>query len=194
MKTIHAIQITDDAIFVDGSRLTTTGSGSEMLTAIYKERIGSYPKYYKMDLLCRLGFVASELLLNAEGCRSFDDQGHLVQGDLREDRAILLFNQHGTAATDEHYQQTIDDADDYFPSPSIFVYTLPNILAGEIAIRNRYCGETNFCVLPRKDWQLMEYAVEDAFQDEMTESAVVGWVDCDEEGHLDAELKIIVKE
>ena len=36
------------------------------LTDIYKSQIGGYPKFYKMDPLARLGFVASELLLDKE--------------------------------------------------------------------------------------------------------------------------------
>ena len=42
------------------------------------------------------------------------------------------------------FQETIQHADSYYPSPALFVYTLPNIVTGEIAIRNKYYGETSF--------------------------------------------------
>ena len=96
------------------------------------------PKFYKMDPLCRLGFVASELLLQAEGDR---------RDTPRDDRAIILFNRSSSIQADEAYQASIQDAEDYFPSPAAFVYTLPNIVTGEIAIRNHYQGETSFYIL-----------------------------------------------
>src|SRR3712207_7060242 len=49
------------------------------------------------------------------------------------------------------YEQTICHRAQFFPSPSVFVYTLPNIVTGEIAIRNHYHGETHFFVIPRSE-------------------------------------------
>ena len=64
-----------------------------------------------------------------------------------------------------------------FPSPSLFVYTLPNIITGEIAIRNKFEGETSAYVLERFEPETFVSLVEQAFQDAVTESAVCGWVD-----------------
>ena len=90
-----------------------------------------------MDPLCRLGFVTSELLLDGEAERFTP----------REDRAVVLFTRSGSFASDSRYQQTIADPADYYPSPAVFVYTLANIVTGEIAIRNRYLGETSCYLL-----------------------------------------------
>ena len=107
------------------------------MTAIYKQYIDDYPKFYKMDSLSRLGFVATELLLNAEGQRK----------DIpTEDRAVILFNRSSSIMADKKYLVSIKDPEDYFPSPSVFVYTLPNIVTGEIAMRNLYHGETSFYI------------------------------------------------
>ena len=64
--TTHLINITTDSIVVDDNRLQTEGYGKAMLTDAYKRYIGDYPKYYKMDILARLGFIASELLVKRD--------------------------------------------------------------------------------------------------------------------------------
>ena len=104
------------------------------LTEIYKQQIGNYPKFYKMDKLSQLGFIASELLLKQESPRK----------EQCADRAVVLFNHSSSVLVDREYAKSIAVGDDYFPSPSLFVYTLPNIVCGEIAVRNGYHAETSF--------------------------------------------------
>ena len=58
------------------------------------------------------------------------------------------------------------------------MYTLPNIITGEIAIRNKYEGETSAYVLERFAPETFVALVEQAFQDTVTASALCGWVDC----------------
>jgi len=41
----------------------TPADAPEGLTALYKQMVGDYPKFYKMDPLCKLGFLATEALL-----------------------------------------------------------------------------------------------------------------------------------
>lgn len=191
MKAIHHVLITPKQILLDGEAVSIEGEGAEMLRNVYKERIGDYPKYYKMDGLCRLGFVASELLLQAEGERLFDEKGRVQPSDARDDRAVILFNRSSSLCDDVAYQATIANPDDYYPSPGIFVYTLPNILTGEIAIRNGYHGETCFYVLPDKDEAEMEAVIRESFLDETTRSALCGWVDCEDDDTFEADLYLM---
>ena len=147
------------------------------MTEIYKRYIGDYPKYYKMDVLCRLGFVASELLLR--------------RCDEREDEtAIILFNHSSSIQADKNYQTSIADPDNYFPSPSAFVYTLPNIVTGEIAIRHHIQGETSFYILQEKDEQMMNMIIEASFADTGTRRILCGWIDAEDDDHFEAELTI----
>ena len=131
------------------------------LTALYRAEVGDYPKFFKMDTACKLGFLLAERLA---------DEPRFI---LREDRAVLMFSTCGSLCNDRHYEETVQE----FPSPSLFVYTLPNIITGEIAIRNKYEGETSAYVLERFDPDVFVALVEQAFQDEVTDSAVCGWVD-----------------
>jgi 3-oxoacyl-[acyl-carrier-protein] synthase-1 len=135
-----------------------------------------------MDGLSRLGFIAAELLLKAEGAAS---------SDRRSDRAVILFNHSSSIAADLKYQESINDTDNFFPSPSVFVYTLPNIVTGEIAIRHQYCGETSFYILPDKDEEQMKAIIHASFGDIETKSMLTGWVNYDDKTHFEAELNII---
>ena len=147
-------------------------TGAQLLSDIYHAEVKDWPKFFKMDGLSKLGFICSELLLREEG------ETRLGEGEYREDRAVLLFGRTSSLSADRNYQQTIDDPQNYFPSPATFVYTLPNIVTGEISIRNHYRGETTFHVLEGPDPALMASLIADAFQDDVTESVLFGWLDC----------------
>ena len=185
--TTHTIRITPEEVILDqrkiweGKEELGEQEGLEhhsLLTSLYKQMIGDYPKFYKMDGLSRLGFVASEILLNAE------------KEETDEERAIIFFNHSSSIASDRNYKESIKDKDNYFPSPSIFVYTLPNIVTGEIAIRNHFQGETSFFILPDKDEKMMEEILQASCRDAQSKSFLTGWIDYEDERHFEADLKI----
>lgn len=185
--TSHTIRITPEEVILDQRKLWERKEelgeqeGKEhhsLLTTLYKQMIGNYPKFYKMDGLSRLGFVASEILLNAE------------KGETDKERAIIFFNHSSSIASDRNYKESINDKDNYFPSPSIFVYTLPNIVTGEIAIRNHFHGETSFFILPDKDERMMEEILQASCRDAQSKSFLTGWIDYEDERHFEADLKI----
>ena len=180
----HSVLIRPDAVEVDGRHLPIDAFGKELLTALYRQYVGDYPKYYKMDPLSRLGFIASELLLQAEGAERF------VACD---DRAVIFFNHSSSVCADRQYIETIADPDNCFPSPSVFVYTLPNIVTGEIAIRNGYHGETSFYILPRQDDRLMQQILQASCLDSKTQSILCGWLDYEDDAHFVADLRILNK-
>lgn len=150
------------------------------LTQLYRQEIGNYPKFFKMDVLSRLGILLTERLVAGE-------QGRFQP---REDRAVLVFSREGCLANDIHYVASMQD----FPSPSLFVYTLPNIVAGEISIRNKYAGETSAFVLEKYDEEAVFTLVRQAFQDPVTQSAVVIWADCASDTEWDARGWLVNRE
>ena len=202
----HTVEITPDRVVLDGKRLMLDGEplnngerlakGSALLEAIYRKYIGDWPKFFKMDPLARLGFVASELLLKAEaGKLSAENAGEAAQTpdgqakpDGRSDRAVILFNRSGSLADDVNYQRGIDGPD-HLGSPSLFVYTLPNIVTGEIAIRNKYFAETSFYCIPEPDEDLMRSIVAEALEPGM--SAIAGWCECSSENDFCAKMYIL---
>ena len=178
------VYINPETVMINGKALEHKEKGSALLTELYRAYVGDYPKFFKMDTLSKLGFVASELLLQAEGKPRFEPC---------EDRAVVLFNRCASLQADTAYQATIQDPENFFPSPAAFVYTLPNIVTGEIAIRNKYFGETSFIVLPERDPKIMAQQLQNAFQDPMTTSILGGWLDCTDENHFEAEICILFK-
>ena len=154
-------------------------SGAD-LTALYREWAGDYPKFFKMDILSKLGFLLTEMLVKGE-------EGRFQP---REDRAVLVFSREGCVANDRHYAASMAD----FPSPALFVYTLPNIVSGEIAIRNKYAGETSAYVLEKYDEAQLGVLVREAFQDRCTQSAVVAWINCPSDTEWEAAAWLVTRE
>ena len=150
------------------------------LTQIYRQEVGDYPKFFKMDVLSRLGILLTERLVAGE-------EGRFQP---REDRAVLVFSREGCLANDRHYVASMED----FPSPALFVYTLPNIVSGEISIRNKYAGETSAFVLEKYDEEAIFALVRQAFQDPVTQSAVVIWADCASDTEWDARGWLVNRE
>jgi hypothetical protein len=132
-----------------------------------------YRKFFKMDALSKAGFVASEMLLQA-----FDRE------QPKEDMGIVFFNHSSSLEADKAYQQTIQEQDNYYPSPAVFVYTLPNIVAGEIAIRNKIHGETAFIVYPMFQPASIEETVNGVFLNSGLKYLLTGWVEV-EDNELD---------
>ena len=178
----HTVLIQPNAVELDGRSLPIDATGKDLLKALYHQYVGDYPKFYKMDGLSRLGFIASELLLQAEG------QERFVPCD---DRAVIFFNHSSSIGADRKYLESIADPENFFPSPSVFVYTLPNIVTGEIAIRNHYYGETSFYILPERSEQQMEAILRASCLDPATRSIITGWLDYEDDEHFMAEIKTL---
>jgi len=179
--TIADIVITPEKVILNGQSVPSSAHGGALLSELYRTHVGDWPKFFKMDTLSRLGFVASEILLGSLSEERFVP---------RQDRAIVLANRSSCLQNDREYQRTIMP-DNYYPSPALFVYTLPNIVTGEIAIRNKYYGETSFYVLDNP--AQLEQLIALAFQQAGTKSVLTGWIECPDENTFDAHLKIVEK-
>ena len=180
-RQTHRVVITPDGVTIDGKPQPITATGKALLTALYHTYVKDYPKFYKMDGLSKLGFLASELLMACDAN---------TQSTESEQRAVILFNHSSSIATDQHYQTSIQP-EDYYPSPSLFVYTLPNIVTGEIAIRHHLHGETSFYILASRDEQVMTQIQQAALCDISTKSMITGWIDYEDEAHFRADMYLL---
>ena len=142
----------------------------EHLSQLYRNIGMNYPKFFKMDRLCKAGILGAEMLLKDY---DFDHE------NVKADWGIILMNNASSLDNDRRYQETIAE-DNYYPSPAVFVYTLANIVTGEIAIRHKIGGESSFYVMPEFDQKLMEEIIGQAFttNPELTH-IICGWVDVD---------------
>ena len=142
------------------------------LAELYRSLGGEYPKFFKMDIQCKLGYLLVEKLLQ-------DAPDRFVP---RKDVAVLVFSRSGSLADDKAFAATLDT----FPSPAHFVYTLPNTVCGEIAIRNRFMGETRSYVLDSFDPEILGELVLEAFLDEESSSVIAIWADAPSEEEWEA--------
>jgi hypothetical protein len=146
----------------------TQANATDFLKSAYKHYQLNYPKFYKMDSLCKLAFVNSELLLRSS---------KIIEKYKSEDIAIVIANSASSLEIDTEHQTTISDKNNYFPSPAVFVYTLPNILIGEIAIRNSIKGENTFFIFDKFDADFMSSYINSLLNTNKAQCCIVGWVD-----------------
>lgn len=145
------------------------GDPLSFIKELYKQLKCDYPKFYKMDNLCKLAFAASELLLKG---RSINGSG---------DEVALVFSNAGSSLdTDKTYYASVEDKSKYFPSPAVFVYTLPNIMMGEICIRHQFMGENTFFISEKFDAGLLADYSENLLTSGKANCVVAGWVEINE--------------
>ena len=152
---------------------------SPFLKAFYKSNILSYPKFYKMDAQCKLAFIATEVLLKNFAREKYQD----------EKIAMVFANSESTLATDILYWESTNN----IASPALFVYTLPNIMMGEIAIRNKIKGENIFFISEKYDNNLLFEQTELIFFNTPTQIVLVGCVNYENEESYDTKLFLVAK-
>ena len=190
LRLAGRVDMTPEKVTVNGRPLNIVEAspqhaptGHELLTAVYRSLGLDYPKFFKMDTLSRLGFVTSELLLNAV------EPGE--RPALRQDRGVIFWNRSASLCNDRHYMATISDPQNWYPSPALFVYTLPNIVCGEIAIRNKWYGETMFYIADNFDESAMMDALRHEFDDRDLNSALCGWLECSADDVFEAHVFLV---
>lgn len=178
-------RIKNQNIFVNGKELSLPkeDSPSRFLAQCYKSLEVNYPKFHKMDNLCKLGVIATEAALKDSA---------FLSGNNPSEVAIVMANKASSLDTDRQHQQTINDKNQYLPSPATFVYTLPNIVIGEIAIKHKITGENAFFIAENFNAQLLVSQAELCIKQVSAPAAISGWVDYDN-GHADALIYLVEK-
>ena len=161
--------IRDSSIFINGKLVFEDDSKDilkSFLVAAFKQHGIKYPKFYKMDDISKLGFLTAELLL-----REIDyEQGTDKVG-------LVLSNSHSTLVTDANFQESINDYGNFYPSPAVFVYTLPNIMIGEISIRHKLRGENAFFIFDRFNAGMVSEYINQLYAKGKLSYCIGGWVD-----------------
>ncbi len=161
--------IVNNTFFVNGEPVYTDNKAaglSALTKSAYRHFNLSYSKFFKMDDISKLGFIAAEMLLSGIDLLKYNE----------EDISIILSNSHSTLVTDKKHQQTIDDYNHFFPSPKVFVYTLPNIMIGEISIRHKLRGENTFFIVEKFNEELIVNHINSLFLTHKSKAFLGGWV------------------
>jgi len=160
--------------YIDNDTCTVNGevvakkdknSSDNWLKTLYGALEIKYPKFHKMDPLSQLAFLGTEnMLLSHKEIKAYGD----------DEIALLFCNKTSSLHTDLAYTDSYKNQG--APSPSLFVYTLPNICIGEVSIRNKWYGENMFSVLPEFDGKYFTQHP-DMLLDEDTQACLCGWIE-----------------
>lgn len=158
--------INDGVVYKDGKPVfQNKGSDiSGFLLSVYRHLNTEYPKFHKMDNLSKLGWLANEVLLQ-EGFNA----SKYKPGDV----GIVLSNASSSLDTDIKYYETAKD----IASPALFVYTLPNIVIGEISIRHKFKGENAFFIFENFDAAFIQQYVSNLVNNDILQCCICGWVE-----------------
>lgn len=158
--------ISNQAVYKNGQEIFKGNleDPSEFLVSVYRHFALQYPKFYKMDNLAKLGWLTNELLL--QDCLDSEKYNP-------EDIGVVLSNANSSLDTDIKYYETVKT----IPSPAVFVYTLPNIVIGEICIRHRFKGENAFFVSEEFDAGFIEQYVSSLVNNNILQACICGWVE-----------------
>lgn len=170
MKKITACTIENSKITVDENLIFESESNTfpEFAKEAYKNLELNYPKFHKMDSLSKLAFLAAEMILK--------------DGD-HSRTALVLANKSSSLDTDFKYQESINSQENYFPSPAVFVYTLPNICVGEISIKHKMQTENAFFVLDEFDENFLNNYSEQLLRSGKADKVLCGWVELFQENY-----------
>jgi hypothetical protein len=165
------IILRDNRILINGNAISAENNFlnfADYIKSLYKGKQLNYPKFFKMDDLSKLAFVSTELLLA---------ETDFLQKYRGEDIGVIIANSNSSLDTDIKYQATIKDRSNYFPSPALFVYTLANIMIGEICIKNKIFGENTMFVTEKYNPAFLYQYTRYLFDQNKAQTCISGWVD-----------------
>ena len=141
------------------------------LRSIYKHIGLTYPKFFKMDELSRLGFIGAEMTLMRSEVENYKD----------DEIAVIFSNCSSSLMSDYLYFESLQSG---IASPSQFVYTLPNIEVGEVCIRHKLYGENNFFITERFNAELLLEQCSALFEDNAAKAVLIAWTEAQGENHV----------
>lgn len=161
---INNFSIYDNGVLIFNSQSEDFVSFAENA---YRHFSISYPKFHKMDNLSKLGFLASEILLKNLDLTKYEP----------ERIAINIINKNSSIDTDIKYNNLLQKGTS---SPAIFVYSLPNIMIGEICIRHKIKGDNLIFISDKYDTELNFSYTSSLFNTNIADVSICGYVDyCD---------------
>lgn len=130
-RTVSSVTMKEGVLTVNGETTLLPKDFHTFIREIYHQQEPNM-KFFKMSDMCKMGYLGAGYLLKE------------VEYDPYE-VAIVLGNRSASLDADlQHWR--IMHRDNMPASPAAFVYTLPNIVMGEMAIKHGIKGETTFVV------------------------------------------------
>ncbi len=176
-ESVNSITIRPGMVERDGTAIFNSSETdfAPFIREAYKNLEENNMKFYKMDDLCKLGYVAAGYLLKGTDYQP-------------EEIGIILANASSSLNTDCKHQTLISREGDKAASPAIFVYTLPNVVLGEICIRHKIKGENTFFVSPHYEPDSLEDYARIVMAKGKLRTCIIGWCEL-MDGRYQAEFK-----
>ncbi len=162
--------IRNNSVLLNGETIFTCENSTEyndFIKTAFRNQQNPYPKFFKMDNLSKLAFLTNVVMLKNSNIKEYKEN----------EIAIIIQNASSSLDTDIDYFDTIKDKTKYYPNPSIFVYTLPNIMIGEICIRNGFKGENMLLISQKFNPSLLITMANDLFNNCKAKCCIAGWVE-----------------
>lgn len=150
----------------------------EIPAEAYREAGISYPKFFKMDILSRVAFIAAELL----------DIPHDNIPDKTKVGTVISTSS-GCIDVDKKFEESRQK----IASPALFVYTLPNIMLGELCIRHGFKGAQVCFIEEHPAPSDTFFHVNDLMTRQRADACLCGHIDASEES-IDASLIWVTRE
>lgn len=163
--SVRTCRIEQGQIWIDDI-VRFTGSSTDFSTFIreaYKSLERPYARFQKMDPFSRIGYVAAEFLLDG------------IEKAPASQIAILAENAAASLDTDWQHQQNINTLGSNGASPALFVYTLPNVMLGEICIRHQIKGENTFYIAKQPNIEALKEQAEWLMANADMQQVIICW-------------------
>lgn len=168
----HFVHLDNKALVKDGKPSLTGALPVYTAEEVYRIMQYNYPKFFKMDLLCKWAWLGAEALLD-------NGNGYLYDGIDKTKIGVVLSTASGCLDVDRKYLETTNS----IASPGLFVYTLPNIMLGEICIRHGFKGEQSCMISGSFNTEETFFWVNDLLQNRGMEACLCGWVEATGDKH-----------
>lgn len=177
-ETVKTVEIDPEGLSVDGQSIPLENQGAALLPEIFKKYLADGSRFFKMDIFSRLAYVGTGLLAK-----------DTLEDSAPEDRGLLICTLNGSVLADRKHLSTFSE--EYYPSPAIFINTLPNVVLGEIAVTHQIQGETTLVMLPSLDDAFLETLSRTTLAATTPSALIAGFVDCESENVFLASLKLL---
>ncbi len=177
-KISDFVRIRDQRIFHGKEEIFSSQEATQLKGFLKESYIFldiSYPKFHKMDALCKLGILATEVLFKNK--------------EISTDTALVFSNSASSLETDKQHRISMETT----VSPAVFVYTLPNIVLGEISIKYKLQSENAFFISDKFNARLLTDYSEILLATSKAGTVVCGWIEW-KNAEYDVFLCLISKE
>lgn len=167
MRIIHSCNIFNGMVLLNGAQVFHAHCDDfvSFISEAYRAQKVAYPKFFKMDSLSKLALVGASIIL---------DQ---IDAPSEKDIALVFANSSSCIDIDRIHQNTINDPDNFFPSPANFVYTLPNISIGEVSIKYQLKTESAFFICEQYDPEFLMLVAETLLEQNQAKYVLIAWIE-----------------